>query len=257
MTFNHAKRMLCGLITSFNNRTNTPPVTKRGLLLSAFNSQNKTSLAKKYPGIFITLEGPDGAGKTTQLRIVSQELKAIGCHHIITRDPGGTAAGKQIRRILLNTNHPLSTMSELLLYQADRAQNVAEIIIPALEKGLVVFCDRYIDSTIAYQGYGRGLCLETIATLNEISTGGLKPDLTLLFDLESEAGLSRLHPGSYDRMEKEALDFHKKVREGYLTLAKEDAHRFRVIDAGAPLTSVQVSLRKILNEKLSLNLPET
>jgi len=226
------------------------------ILLSAPISPNKTSTSKKYPGTFITLEGPDGAGKTTQLRIVSQELKAIGCDHIITRDPGGTAAGKQIRRILLNTNNPLSTIAELLLYQADRAQNVAEVIVPALEKGLIVFCDRYIDSTIAYQGYGRGLCLQTIGTLNEISTGGLKPDLTLLFDLDSEAGLSRLHPGSYDRLEREALDFHKKVREGYLALAKEESNRFHIIDASAPLTTVQASLRKALNEKLALNLPE-
>jgi dTMP kinase len=212
--------------------------------------------SRKYPGTFITLEGPDGAGKTTQLRIVSQELKTLGCAHVITRDPGGTAAGKQIRRILLNTTNPLSTMAELLLYQADRAQNIAEIIIPALEKGLIVFCDRYIDSTIAYQGYGRGLCLDTINTLNALSTGGLKPDLTLLFDLDSQAGLSRLHPGSYDRLEREALDFHKKVREGYLTLAAEEPARFCIIDAGAPLTTVQAALRKALNEKLALNLPE-
>jgi dTMP kinase len=216
--------------------------------------QNKLENQKKYPGTFITLEGPDGAGKTTQLRILSQELTNIGFDHIITRDPGGTASGKQIRRILLNTANPLSTMAELLLYQADRAQNVSEIIIPALEKGLLVFCDRYIDSTTAYQGYGRGLCLQTINQLNEISTDGLKPELTLLFDLESQAGLSRLHPGNYDRLESEALSFHKKVREGYLTLAKEEPDRFCLIDAGAPLTSVQGALRKIINERLRLNL---
>ncbi len=224
--------------------------------MSANTSQSKSNYGKTYPGTFITLEGPDGAGKTTQLRIISKELSALNCEHIITRDPGGTDAGKQIRRILLNSNYPLSTNAELLLYQADRAQNVAEVIRPALEKGLIVFCDRYIDSTIAYQGYGRGLCLKTIETLNEISTGGLKPSLTLLFDLDSEAGLSRLHPGNYDRLEREALDFHKKVREGYLTLAKNEPNRFCIIDAGAPLTNVQAAFRKILNEKLHLNLPE-
>ncbi len=224
--------------------------------MSAQVSIPESVTGKKYPGTFITLEGPDGAGKTTQLRIVSQELKTIGCNHIITRDPGGTAAGKQIRRILLNTTSALSTISELLLYQADRAQNVAEVIVPALQKGLIVFCDRYIDSTIAYQGYGRGVSLQTITTLNEISTGGLRPDLTLLFDLDSQAGLSRLHPGNYDRLEREALDFHKRVREGYLTLAKAESSRFRIIDASAPLTTVQAALRKALNEKLDIKLPE-
>ena len=209
----------------------------------------------KYPGTFITLEGPDGAGKTTQLRIICQELTALNYQHIVTRDPGGTAIGKQIRRILLNTEYPLSTTAELLLYQADRAQNVDEIIRPALEKGMLVLCDRYTDSTIAYQGYGRGLSLQTIEMLNEISTRGLKPDLTLLFDLESEKGLARLHPGSFDRFEREALAFHKRVREGYLALAKNEPQRFRIIDASAPLTSVQSALRKAVSEKLGIVLP--
>ncbi len=209
----------------------------------------------KYPGTFITLEGPDGAGKTTQLRIICQELTALGYQHIVTRDPGGTAIGKQIRRILLNTEHALSSTAELLLYQADRAQNVSENIRPGLEKGLLVLCDRYTDSTIAYQGYGRGLSLKTIEMLNEISTGGLKPDLTLLFDLESEKGLARLHPGSFDRFERETLAFHKRVREGYLNLAKNEPQRFHIIDAGAPLTSVQTALRKAIGEKLGIVLP--
>ncbi len=200
------------------------------------------------------MEGPDGAGKTTQLRIVAQELTAKNYQHIITRDPGGTPVGKQIRRILLNSQYALSTTTELLLYQADRAQNVAEVIRPALEQGLLVFCDRYIDSTVAYQGYGRGLCLKTIAMLNEISTGGLKPDLTLLFDLESEAGLSRLHPGSHDRLEREALEFHQRVREGYLALAKSEPERFCIIDASASFTSVQSALRKALSEFLNISL---
>jgi dTMP kinase len=209
---------------------------------------------KEHRGHFITLEGPDGAGKTTQLRIVAQELQTKNYPHIITRDPGGTAAGKQIRRILLNAQFVLSSTAELLLYQADRAQNVAEVIYPALEQGLLVLCDRYIDSTLAYQGYGRGLSLDTITMLNEISTGGLKPDLTILFDLDSEVGLSRLHPGSQDRLEREALDFHKRVREGYLTLAKKEPQRFCIVDAGAPFTNVQSALRKALSEALHISL---
>ena len=215
---------------------------------------NLNSTINQHPGRFVTLEGTDGAGKTTQLRIIAQELIAKNYKHIITRDPGGTAAGKHIRRILLNAQHPLSSTAELLLYQADRAQNVAEVIRPALEQGILVFCDRYIDSTVAYQGYGRGLCLETITMLNQISTGGLKPDLTLLFDLESEVGLSRLHPGSHDRLEREALDFHKRVREGYLTLAKKEPERFCIIDASAPFTNVQSALRKALSQLLEISL---
>jgi dTMP kinase len=218
--------------------------------MSSLNSTDK----KTHRGRFITLEGPDGAGKTTQLRIAAQELVAKNYQHIITRDPGGTAAGKQIRRILLNAQFAVSSTAELLLYQADRAQNVAEVIWPALEQGLLVFCDRYTDSTIAYQGYGRGLCLETITLLNDISTGGLKPDLTILFDLDSEIGLSRLHPGSHDRLEREALEFHKRVREGYLTLAKQEPQRFCIIDAGAPFASVQSALRKALSGILKISL---
>jgi len=207
-------------------------------------------------GIFITLEGPEGAGKTTQLKLVSKKLEALDCQHVITRDPGGTALGKQIRRILLNPENPVQPTAELLLYQADRAQNVAEVIRPALDAGLVVFCDRYIDSTIAYQGYARGLSFELIDQLNQVSSGGLMPDLTILFDLESEEGLGRRHPGSHDRLEQEALEFHQKVRKGYLELAERDPNRWRMIDAAKPLTVVQAAFCKILGEKLGLNLDE-
>jgi len=213
-------------------------------------------MAKTYPGLFITLEGPEGAGKTTQLKLVSKKLDGLDCKHVITRDPGGTALGKQIRRILLNPENPVQPVAELLLYQADRAQNVADVIRPALQDGSVVFCDRYIDSTIAYQGYGRGLSFELIAELNEVSSGGLMPDLTILFDLESEEGLGRRHPGSHDRLELEALEFHQKVRRGYLELAQKDPDRWRVIDAAKPLTVVQAAFCKVLSEKLAINLDE-
>jgi dTMP kinase len=213
-------------------------------------------MAKKYQGAFITLEGPEGAGKTTQLKLVSKKLESLDCKHIVTRDPGGTALGKQIRRILLNPENPVQPIAELLLYQADRAQNVAEVIRPALEAGFVVFCDRYIDSTIAYQGYGRGLSFELIAQLNEVSTAGLMPELTILFDLESEEGLGRRHPGSHDRLEQEALEFHQKVRRGYLELAEREPARWRLIDAAKPLTVVQAAFCRILSEKLAINLDE-
>jgi dTMP kinase len=213
-----------------------------------------SSMSKLYPGTFITLEGPEGAGKTTQLKLIAKKLAAINCQHVITRAPGGTALGKQIRRILLNPENPVQPLAELLLFQADLAQNIEEVIRPALKAGLVVFCDRYIDSTLAYQAYGRGLSFELIASLNKVSTGELIPELTILFDLESEEGLGRRHPGSHDRLEQEALEFHQRVRHGYLDLARQDPERFRVLDAAKPLTVVQEEFSQLVGEKLSLGL---
>lgn len=205
---------------------------------------------KEYPGTFVTLEGPEGAGKTTQVKLLSKQLTKLGVPHVVTRDPGGTPLGKQVRRILLTPGINVAPMTELLLYQADRAQHVAEIIKPALEEGKLVLCDRYIDSSIAYQGYGRSIDLNLIKNLNELSTGGLKPVLTILFDIQSEDGLSRLHPGGHDRIEREALDFHTRVRQGYLELADLEPKRWRILDAAKPLTTVQGEFTKILKDKL-------
>ncbi|HEY9785457.1 MAG TPA: dTMP kinase [Candidatus Obscuribacterales bacterium] len=206
-------------------------------------------MAKGYKGSFVTLEGPEGAGKTTQLKLLSKHLDSIGWKHIVTRDPGGTPLGKQIRRILLNPENPVTPMAELLLYQADRAQHVSEVIMPALENGLLVLCDRYVDSTIAYQGYGRGIDLGLINELNKMATSGLMPELTILFDIESSQGLGRLHPGGHDRLEREALDFHHRVRSGYLELAAKDKERWRVLDAAKPLHMVQEELKRMLCER--------
>jgi dTMP kinase len=203
-------------------------------------------MSQKRRGLFITLEGPEGAGKTTQLKLLSKHLEELGHEHTITRDPGGTSLGKPIRRILLSCESVVSPLAELLLYEADRAQNVAEVIVPNLEKGHIVFCDRYTDSTIAYQGYGRDIDLKLIEQMNQVATQGLKPDLTILFDIESEAGLSRLHPSGHDRLEREALEFHKKVRNGYLELSRQDPERWRVIAAAGPMSVVQEDLRKIV-----------
>ncbi|MBX9876836.1 MAG: dTMP kinase [Candidatus Obscuribacterales bacterium] len=209
-------------------------------------------MVKSNSGIFISLEGPDGAGKTTQLKLLSKYLDSVNCQYIITRDPGGTPLGKQIRRIVLHSEGDVSPVAELLLYQADRAQHVSEIIGPALKKGLVVLCDRYVDSTLAYQGYGRNIDLGLIRQLNEIATGGLMPELTILFDIDSEAGLSRLHPSGHDRLEREATDFHTRVRNGYLALAKAEPQRWRVIDAGRAMSAVQEDLQSIIAEKLGV-----
>ena len=203
-----------------------------------------------YKGIFVTLEGPEGAGKTTQVKLLSKELTTMGVDHVITRDPGGTPLGKQIRRILLSTEYTVAPLAELLLYQADRAQHVAEKILPALERGALVICDRYIDSTVAYQGYGRQLDMELINTLNGMSTQGLTPDLTILFDIESADGLSRLHPGGHDRMEKENIDFHLRVRDGYRKIADENPDRFKALDASKALSVVQEEFRKIVFDVL-------
>lgn len=208
------------------------------------------SKTKDYPGTFITLEGPEGAGKTTQVKLLKKQLEELGVPHVTTRDPGGTELGKKIRSILLKTESMVAPMAELLLYEADRAQHVAEIIRPALEAGKLVMCDRYIDSSIAYQGYGRQVDIKLIEDLNELATGGLKPELTILFDIQSEDGLSRLHPGGHDRIEREAVDFHHRVRDGYLKLAEAEPDRWRILDASKPLSTVHAELVKILQAKL-------
>lgn len=208
-------------------------------------------MTAKYPGLFITLEGPEGAGKTTQLKLLSKHLDDQGLQYVITRDPGGTAIGKPIRRILLNSETAVHPVTELLLYEADRAQNVSEVIIPALEQGKIVFCDRYTDSTIAYQGYGRALDLKLIDLLNGIATQGLRPQLSILFDIESSTGLARLHPSGHDRLEREAIEFHQKVRQGYLELVKQEPHRWEVINAAGPMSSVQDELRRIVENAIS------
>jgi len=206
----------------------------------------------RSPGIFVTLEGPEGAGKTTQLKLLSKHLDALGHKHIVTRDPGGTPLGKQIRRILLNPETPVCPITELLLYEADRAQHIAEVIMPALQDGTLVLCDRYTDSTLAYQGYGRQLDFALINQLNQIATSGLTPDLTILFDIDSSAGLGRLHPSGHDRLEREALEFHHKVREGYLKMSADEPERWRILDASKAMSVVQEDLRRILFEKFAL-----
>lgn len=203
-----------------------------------------------YPGTFISLEGPEGAGKTTQLKLLGSFLREENIEYVITRDPGGTSLGKPIRRVLLSTDSVISPTAELLLYEADRAQNVSEIILPSLKAGKLVLCDRYIDSTLAYQGFGRKIDFELIDTLNKIATGGLMPEMTILFDIESSAGLARLHPGGHDRLEREAIEFHQCVRGGYLELARKSPERFRVLDASAAMSKVQDELRRLVMEAI-------
>jgi dTMP kinase len=192
-------------------------------------------------GLFITLEGIEGAGKTSRLDNIVAFLNDRGIDCATTREPGGTQIGAQIRQILLNPgNRDLDANAELLLYVADRVQHIKTVIEPNLKVGRAVLCDRFWDATMAYQGYARGLDKELIRQLHRLVCGDLKPALTLLFDLEPEAGLRRawrdIHSGGRtdreSRFEEEALAFHEKVRQGYLDLAREEPQRFKIIHAG-------------------------
>ena len=179
-------------------------------------------------GFFVSLEGPEGAGKTTLAKRLADWFAEQGAEAVLTREPGGTELGGAVRELLLT--RPMGAKAEFLLYLADRAEHVEKVIRPALLAGKVVIADRYADSSYAYQGFGRGLSLSWMKAATEGATGGLVPDLTILLDLDPEAGLRR--GGRSDRLEKESLDFHRRVREGFLALAEAEPERFRVIDAG-------------------------
>ncbi len=184
-------------------------------------------------GFLISLEGIDGCGKTTQARLLQERLEREGIPHLLTREPGGTAAGEKIRLLLLQKEHSLTNNAEILLYMAARAELVATVIEPALTAGQVVICDRYIDSSIAYQGYGGGGDRAWIRALNENVTASLRPHLTLLLDLSVEEALRR-RGGDGDRIEERDLSYHRRVRQGYLAIAAAEPARMSLIDAAAP-----------------------
>jgi dTMP kinase len=200
--------------------------------------------------MLITLEGGEGAGKSTQARALAARLSALGRRAVLTREPGGTPLGEVLRSIVLRhtvdddeSRFRLDETAELLLFAADRAQHVDEVIRPALARGDVVLCDRFTDSTIAYQGYGRGLDRGAIAQTIALATRGLVPDLTILLDLPVEQGLARRygdlgHARSADLFEREAQHFHQRVRDGFLALARTEPHRFLVVDATRPPASI-------------------
>lgn len=198
-------------------------------------------------GAFITFEGGEGCGKTTQIAMLARRLEAAGLAVRVLREPGGTAVGEAVRSILLDPDHHgLDAMAELLLYEAARAQIVAEVIEPALLAGEIVICDRFFDSTTAYQGHARGLDLESVARLNTLATSGLAPDRTILLDLDVRVGLERATKQGADRLEREDVGFHETVRAGFLAIAEAEPDRVRVVDAmGAPETvadAVEVAL---------------
>jgi len=178
-------------------------------------------------GLFVSIEGTDGVGKTTQINLLNEVAAQKGW--LLTRNPGGSSLGLRLRELLLeDKNLKVCQKAELLLYMADRAQHIEEVILPAISEGLVVICDRFIDSTVAYQGYGRGIDLNFIHGLNDEVTEGLKPDLTILLDIDPQTALQRAQ--SKDKMEGEGLLFQQKVRQGFLSLAKAEPERFLLID---------------------------
>ena len=210
-------------------------------------------------GIFITFEGIEGSGKSTQITKLAEYLKALNHPVRLTREPGGTAIGDQVRKILLDpANTLLVPRAELLLYAAARAQHLEELILPALKAGSIVLCDRFSDATLAYQGYGRGLDTKLIRALDRITTSGVMPHLTLLLDIDAAAGIGRARGRnqrdgleSEARFENEALAFHERVRAGYLALAAQESARFRVVDASRVPDAVQETIRGIVDRELN------
>lgn len=203
--------------------------------------------------MFITLEGPEGSGKTSQLPALAAYLRAAGCDVVVTREPGGTAVGDQIRDILMNLNNvSIIPRTEILLFLAARAQHVEERIRPALAEGKIVLCDRYGDSTLAYQGFGHRTDLETLQALLNFSTGGLKPDLTLLVDIPVEEGMARKRENSseWNRLDAYALAFHERVRQGYFALAEAEPERWVIINASEEKDKVQDAMRKVIMDCL-------
>lgn len=207
---------------------------------------------------FVSFEGGDGTGKTTQIHALENYLVRQGWACVVTREPGGTSLGKLIRQVLLQVGDiEIAPSTELFLYLADRAQHVNEIIRPALAAGKIVLCDRFTDSTLAYQGYGRGIDLELLGRFNDVADGGMRPDLTFLLDCPVAMGLTRTSgrprvegQPREDRFERENLDFHEKIRAGFLAMARADTARFRIIDASRSAEAVAREIQRIADQEI-------
>lgn len=201
-------------------------------------------------GKFITLEGCDGSGKTTQANLLKNKFKEMKIPCLFTREPGGTPISEQVRKVILDArNQAMVSRTEALLYGACRAQLVGELILPSLNQGVHVICDRYIDSTLAYQGYGRGLNLGQLQGINDYATNGLKPHLTIVLDIDPGLTFKRLVDRTADRLEGEQIQFHQRVRTGYLELAKQEPDRFIIIDGNQSIEEVH---KDILDRVLGL-----
>ncbi len=198
-------------------------------------------------GLFITFEGIDGCGKSTQLNLLAEHLKSKGFEVIITREPGAKGLGEKLREILLNYDGDVSSNCEAFLFLADRAQHIDNLVKPAVKAGKIILCDRHTDSTVAYQGYGRGVDLKQIKMLNELATNGLKPDLTFIFDVDVKTGLGRISK-SKDRMESAGIEFFEKTRRGYLEIAEQEPERVKVINSNDSIENIFEQVKKIVDE---------
>lgn len=200
-------------------------------------------------GLFITTEGTDGSGKTTQIRLIKSYLEEKGCEVILTREPGGTKISEKIRDIILNPeNKEMSPITEMMLYVSARAQLVAQVIKPVVESGKIVICDRFVDSSLVYQGFGRGIDLTLIEDINKIAMDGINPDITFFFDISPEVALKRrIASTGADRIESEKMDFHMKVYEGYKKLAKLFPDRIKSINANRPIDDISLEVREWLD----------
>ena len=215
---------------------------------------------KKVIPLFITFEGPDGSGKTTQIHLLADYLTGRGFNVLHVREPGGTPIGDQIRHVLHDMkNQAMEPRAELLLYSASRAQLVSQTIRPHLAAGGIVICDRYADSTMAYQGYGRGLDLDHLRQITFFATGGLTPDLTLYLDIDPEVGLARRHTQGeeWNRMDALELEFHRRVSEGYFHLIAAEPGRWIKIDASQGVESIQSSIRVVVEDRIKDRLSPT
>lgn len=201
-------------------------------------------------GLLITLEGIDGCGKTTQARLLAEWLQAEGHDVLLTRQPGGTAIGEQLRELVLSPQNHIPPEAELFLYLADRAVHVAEVVVPALQRGSVVVCERYTDSTLAYQGYGRGLDLGLLRRLNELATGGVTPDLTLVLDMP--AAEARLDVTRLDRLESVGDGFRERVAEGFRELARGEPERVKLVDGRESIPEVQARISALVSAVLEI-----
>lgn len=202
-------------------------------------------------GRFVTFEGGEGSGKSTQLRRLAARLRAAGHDCLVTREPGGTPLGEALRGLALDASPPPSAMTEALMIVAARAELVAAVLEPALREGRIVLCDRYADSTLAYQGGGRALDRELLRALNAAATRGLVPDLTLLFDLDPRLGLERRAGGPTNRLDRESVEFHERVRARYLELAAAEPGRFVVLDAAAPEDTLEAAIWRAVSARIA------
>lgn len=205
-------------------------------------------------GLFITLEGPEGSGKSTIIRMIEDYLNKKGVRYVSTREPGGIDIAEQIREVILNKkNTAMDRRTEALLYAASRRQHMIERVIPSLKEGKIVICDRFVDSSLAYQGYGRGIGIEEVMKINEFAIEGYMPDLTIYLDVEPKLGLDRISKNKdreINRLDLEKLDFHNKVREGYLKLLEEYPNRIIKVDAGKEIDLVFKEIKDLIEDRI-------